>query len=332
MRRKYPPQSQLYPQSLQEDQVAPVEPDVTANDNTNVNANANDNTNEIETNADNGTSTSVGTAATTTGSRSRPKKVGGVFLGCCCDYRRALIILSFIGMILCMFYVILLLLVEATVQTYFDGEELQSGFNSETVDIYRTSLKWIAILTGIGMFFSILGIIGGCFFHRGLVNCFIIYTIIGNLICIALELQSSVRIIRRFNDRDDVDDDFFRQCNEDEADDIFCVGSTDERGLFNFSSYGARILLILIFTFPALKFNQEVRKGILCQDTYVEQEEYSCCCLPPYHEYEDDNDDDDNADDERNHDNEFDDEQKQQSQNGIDDYDNGIDTTETVPK
>ena len=176
------------------------------------------------------------------------------------------------------------------------------------VDIYRTSLLWITILTGIGMLFSIFGVVGGCLFHRGLVNCFIIYTILGNLTCIVLELQSSIRIIRNF---DNADEDECKNDNNNEEnydDDIFCFGDRiSERGLFNFSSYGARIIIVLIFVFPAIKFNQEVRKGILTNDDdiYVKREEYSCCCLPPYHEYDDDDDviddvDDDDRNDEGN--------------------------------
>jgi len=175
-------------------------------------------------------------------------KQGGICCGCCCDYRRAVIIGNsfFIG------FALFTMFVQGAgpdviEQTYDDDEFVEDV--SKVLDEY---LVMRTIFLGISLLTALIAIGGAVHYQVWLVGSHAVWLVVDYIAYIFLALAML----------EDLDPIYAEK------------GLVAASPLMNFVFVG---LLAAFFIYAHLGYISEVRAGILTHETYP-REEYSCCC------------------------------------------------------
>jgi hypothetical protein len=174
-------------------------------------------------------------------------KQGAKCCGCCCDYRRAVIIVNLIFIILYITNVIL----------YTDGNQALWRLDLDDdglLDVVEDTYRQLAILNGVGLFASIVAIVGACRYNVYMVGFNILYIIASFITSIVLTNEAFNTLEEDYNGDDDI-----------------------SFPIVNFAIQGVYILFLVIY--PHVGFMSEVKSGILSEETYP-REAFSCFCTP----------------------------------------------------
>jgi hypothetical protein len=174
-------------------------------------------------------------------------KQGSKCCGCCCDYRRAVIILNVLFIIS---NVINVIIYTQGNQVILRGLDLDDdGLLDEVEDTYKQQ----AILAGVGLFASIVAVFGAYRYN--------VYMVGSNVLCIiAMFITSIVLANEAYNT---LEEDY--------------NGNNDiPSPIATFAIQGVFMLLVI---YPHVGFMYEVKAAILSEETYP-REEFSCCCTP----------------------------------------------------
>jgi hypothetical protein len=172
-------------------------------------------------------------------------KQGSRCCGCCCDYRRAVIIVN----ILYIIYGIISVIVNTQGARTVGGIDLNDdGLNDIVEDTYRQQ----GILAGVGLFTSIVAFVGAYRYNIHMVGFNILYVIVSFIATIVLTNEA------------------FNTLEEDY--------NGDENIPLPMPTFVIQGLVLCMVIYPHVGFIYEVKAGILSAETYP-REEFSCCCV-----------------------------------------------------
>jgi hypothetical protein len=188
-------------------------------------------------------------AAVTTASVDTPMhsqtKQGSKCCGCCCDYRRAVIILNFVLGIL---GIISLIVISdgspAIGQQEFDLDD------DSLVNIVEDTYRQQAILVGVGVFASIVAIVGAYSYNIYMVGFNIIYMTVSFIATTVLTNKAFNILEEDYNGDDGIPGPIWY--------------------------YVIQGVLLCVYIHPHVGFMSEVKAAILSAETYP-REEYCCC-------------------------------------------------------
>ena len=171
------------------------------------------------------------------------QKQGAKCCGCCCDYRRAVIVVAIISICISIVYLISLLAAAATpgVQVNVDDDALMT-----TVE---DNIRIQAALYGVSLFCSICALVGANKFNIPLVA-------INTLWYVGSFIGGAVLLVNTANTVED---------------------ATGEN-LSVIPSIIISAVITMLFMYPHIGFMYEVKVGIMSAETYP-REEFSCCCV-----------------------------------------------------
>jgi hypothetical protein len=174
-------------------------------------------------------------------------KQGSKCCGCCCDYRRAVITLSILFIIFDIIFVIGYTQGTLGIQVVdLDDDSLLD----DVEDTYRQQ----AILTGLGLFASIVAIVGACRYNIYMVGFNVLYMTVSFIVNIVLTMTTAFNTL---------EEDYYG----------------DEDLPLPIVSFVFQGVLLCVYIYPQVGFMSEVKAGILSAETYP-REEFSCCCTP----------------------------------------------------
>jgi len=173
------------------------------------------------------------------------EKQGEKCCKCCCDYRRAVIVINII------------FIVAGVISILGAITSSQFNQNSGTIDddtVVKDELKDLnvlnSIISGIGLVASIASLVGAVNYN--------IYLVAVNVIWMMIQYIASVIISEQF------------------------YNSIDDKVEGDLSSpilsYVIQAVVVGLFIYPHVGFIREVKSGIMSRETYP-REEYSCCCV-----------------------------------------------------
>lgn len=168
-------------------------------------------------------------------------KRGTKCCGCCCDFRRAVIILDIVLMALALMRLISLAFSGILVVVQTEGID-----DDEVLDLIDASILINGIINGVGLFSLTFPLYGAMKFNVPLIS-----------VGIAWFLAAFVAGVI-------VDAMFLKE-----------VGVA-----FPFLAWIVQGAMALCFTYPHVGLIVEIKTGIMSQETYP-REEYSCCCVSP---------------------------------------------------
>jgi hypothetical protein len=183
--------------------------------------------------------TAYATAATSydTPMHSQPKQ-GSRCCGCCCDYRRAVII----------FNIFLVIVGILSVLGYTQGIEAMQAADMDSDEIEVTYMQQ-AILTSLGVFASIVAIVGAYRYNVYMVGFNVLYIMIANFIAtIVLTNKAWNTLGGDYNG----EEDFHRPI-----------------GMFVFEA-----VFLLVYIYPHVGFMSGVRAGILSAETPIPEKNH----------------------------------------------------------
>jgi hypothetical protein len=168
--------------------------------------------------------------------------------GCCCDMRRATMIISIFHM--CLSAIVLVLLIAGESLRYSIGNDIE---DEELLDIVEEAAGIQMIFISFGLISSICSLQGARKYNIWLVAVNIGWMIVCWIASVAIEIST-----------------------------INAIDATSYTGTedYTFHWVGNFIsaLIVLFWIYPMAMFIREVRLGIMRHETYP-REEYSCCCI-----------------------------------------------------
>jgi hypothetical protein len=172
--------------------------------------------------------------------------------GCCCDYRRAVIIVNIVIMIL---EAIVLILVATGMLGYYiyggdEGSDLLGKY--ETIEMVFSAISIVMSAVAIG---------GAYLYSSIMVGLNVVWLVVGYGLGIWLGLNYC-------NDYCDAWEDYY----DDYYGYAYCTCSVN-----GVAAIMAAVAMV-IWIYPHVGFIVQVRKGIMSRDTYA-REEFSCCCV-----------------------------------------------------
>jgi hypothetical protein len=177
------------------------------------------------------------------------EKKGAKCCGCCCDYRRAVIICNTLlyifgitGLVLC--------LGSSVTTRNIDGDD--DGVISVAENAYTIT----AARYGVSVVSAICGLVGGIRYNIPLVSIQVLWLIVAFVVSIVL----SVVAINDVNDQLDLNGNGEEELNQ-------------PIGYYIFSA-----VITCLWMYPHVGFIMEVKSGLMSLETYP-REEYSCCCV-----------------------------------------------------
>ena len=172
-------------------------------------------------------------------------KQGSKCCGCCCDYRRAVIIVNAVLIVIGIISVIVYSQGSSATQNVdWDDDSLD--------DVVEDAYRQGAILAGVGLFASFVAIVGASRYNIHMVGFNILYMIASFIALIALTIQAFNTLEEDYNGDEEI---------------RLPIGQFIIQGLF-----------LCLFIYPHVGFIFEVKAGILSAETYP-REESSCCCI-----------------------------------------------------
>jgi large-conductance mechanosensitive channel len=189
-------------------------------------------------------------------------KQGGKCCGSCCDYRRAVIIISAISVL---FTIISLARGEPEVQV--EDDDLAKQFVA-IQDDYKTNFL---VLNIFSLIMALVSIVGAVQFNQHMIGLNVLYVIIEFI----LEVVYGSKVVNEVLDA-------FDESNYGDTDDIFTEEDQDavER-LFRYGMVMSYVILGFITAFwiyPSVMLITEIRSKVMSRETYP-REEFSCCCV-----------------------------------------------------
>jgi hypothetical protein len=191
------------------------------------------------------TPAAIATAVADTPMHSQTKQ-GSKCCGCCCDYRRAVIILSILTIISNVIGMIIYTQSNQAIRG-FDLDD--DGVFDEVEDLYRQQ----AILAGVGLFASIVAVVGAYRYNVYMVGFNVLYIIASFITSIVLTNEAYNTVEEDYNGNNDIP---------------YPITTVVFQGFF-----------MLLYIYPHVGFMYEVKAAILSEETYP-REEFSCCCTP----------------------------------------------------
>lgn len=171
------------------------------------------------------------------------ERQGSTCCGCCCDYRRAVIIVNIVIGILEAILLILVAVGNTNVSVAGDGREIPSQYQ-----------KIEMIFSGISILLSALAIAGAYTYNIILVALHALWLVTAFVLGIFFSLEYCNDYCDTYND------DFY--------------GCTCGVNVLTLLASG---VVMCLFVYPHVGFIIQVRKGIMSRETYP-REEFSCCC------------------------------------------------------
>jgi len=174
------------------------------------------------------------------------EKVGAKCCGCCCDYRRAVIVVTIIGIVVGVMNLITILTVSAV--------GAAGAIEDDKVEeVYKDSAPFLAAFTAVALLASICGLVGALKFNTCLVAVDLVWMAVNFIVGAVVSMSNA-------NDVDALQDDQVDYKPNPIGDIIFSAVITS------------------LWMYPLVGFIMEVRKGIMSRETYP-REEHSCCCV-----------------------------------------------------
>jgi hypothetical protein len=174
------------------------------------------------------------------------EKQGQTCLGCCCDMRRAVIIISIMSLSLSAISLVFLLGFESlrmATQDAFDDDVLL-----ETIE---HSYLVQSIFVGIGLVPSMCSLVGGIQYNVYLVGINIVWLITEYIATIVNEMLAFLEIEESY------------------------AGTQNIK--MPWVSWVISAIISALFIYPLVRFIREINLGIMSRETYP-REEFSCCC------------------------------------------------------
>lgn len=173
------------------------------------------------------------------------EKQGAKCCGCCCDYRRAVIVLAIINICVSIGYIIVIVAAASipTAQVNVDDDQVMQA--------YEDALPIQAAFYGVTLFCSICALVGANKYNIPLVA-------INTLWYVGSFIGSSIVTANMANEIND---------------------QTDDVTLPVIPNIVVSAVLTMLFMYPHIGFMYEVKVGIMSYETYP-REEFSCCCAP----------------------------------------------------
>lgn len=183
------------------------------------------------------------------------EKQGGKCCGSCCDFRRAVIVLSIIGIV---YWVIILILGLTGVGVGIARAGQFSELDDDAANIAATVSSLVALGAGIltaiavvNMIFFIFQLVGALKYNM----CMLVTCLVVNLI------QLVYNVVTGFTNPSTMPD------------------GTESLAFTIISAIINLIIYILLFIYPLGMLIKEIKGGIMSEATYP-REAYSCCCEP----------------------------------------------------
>mmetsp|Transcript_23831 Transcript_23831/g.67384 ORF Transcript_23831/g.67384 Transcript_23831/m.67384 type:complete len:244 (+) Transcript_23831:214-945(+) len=177
------------------------------------------------------------------------EKLGRKCCFCCCDYRRAVVIMGIVSIVFSTISVIANL---AGSERGSDGEaQIGSDLNSEEVEFIVDEMRTAQIVTDIfSIIFSLCAIYGAKSYNKHLVMANAVYIL-------AAYIALTIKTAQVYDDLEDE------------------TGESVDQPI---GSYISGVIFAGLWAHPSIGFVYEVRKGIMSEETYP-REEFSCCCV-----------------------------------------------------
>jgi hypothetical protein len=173
------------------------------------------------------------------------EKEGAKCCGCCCDYRRAVIIIAIITICISLGAIILTVASSvSTTQIDIDDDAL--------LEIWDDSLRTQAIFSGVSLVCAICALVGANMFNIPLVALNTLWYVANFIAGTIVNIQTSDEI------------------NAETDDDL---------AISVIPTIAISAAIACIFMYPHIGFMYEIKKGIMSFETYP-REEFSCCCAP----------------------------------------------------
>eukprot|EP00529_Nitzschia_sp_RCC80_P031977 CAMPEP_0113459552 /NCGR_PEP_ID=MMETSP0014_2-20120614/10514_1 /TAXON_ID=2857 /ORGANISM="Nitzschia sp." /LENGTH=218 /DNA_ID=CAMNT_0000351145 /DNA_START=91 /DNA_END=747 /DNA_ORIENTATION=+ /assembly_acc=CAM_ASM_000159 len=173
------------------------------------------------------------------------EKVGQRCCGCCCDYRRACII---VGIIFAIYNGIVLVL--SIIGTSVPGT-VNNVNDDQAQDLINDRGLYILIISAIGFFFSFVAIFGAMWYNIWMLAINILWF----LVAYGVNIWANEVTIDRINE--------------------LPSQSTTYRSPIGL--YIIQAIVTMLWCYPFFGLINEIKKGIMSKETYP-REEYSCCC------------------------------------------------------
>lgn len=187
-------------------------------------------------------------------------KQGSLYCGCCCDMRRAVIIVN----------VILLVSSLITIVRSLNAEDLTAGLNEEQLDVLERSDLAFLITAIATMVFCAVGVVGAATYNIYLVGSNIVVL----LAALAVRSYFLFAAVGGVLDLASEDDDFLDLTEEEKSNVLDVSGD-----LLIANVVISAVFVLFVYVYPHVVFIMEVRNGIMSEETYKRREEASCCCV-----------------------------------------------------
>lgn len=181
------------------------------------------------------------------------EKLGSKCCGCCCDMRRAVIIVDAIFIGIGIFIVLARAGADDLMQDAYDDDQFVEEASS-LIDEYYINRS---IFLGISILTAFLAQVGSVYFNVWLVGLHTVWMVVDYISFLIL----ATRLYAELEDT---------------------YASIPKEPMSPLPGFIFNGLLTGIFMYPHLGFITEVRAGILTKDTYP-REEFSCCCQRRYY-------------------------------------------------
>lgn len=175
------------------------------------------------------------------------EKVGGVCCGCCCDYRRAVIIVDIIMIVLSILSLVTTPLIDA--EDRYEYKDIDDDAVLDKLDDTKVPLTVIAAL---GVVFFVAPLIGAIKYRSSMVMFGILWLVVSYI-------SQVVIIVLNTNDAD-------KLTNDDESVDTPVPG------------FVISFIVIALVIYPHAMLVRELQQGIMTKETYI-REKHSCCCV-----------------------------------------------------
>ena len=182
------------------------------------------------------------------------EKLGGKFCFCCCDMRRATMIISIFHLGLSAIVLTLLIAGESLWLAY--GKQIKNDELLEEIE--KASFTQMAF-TSAGLISSCCSLIGAIKYNIWLVGINIFWLIVCWISGMVIEINT------------------INEIGED-------YSGTEDLAFNWFGNFISALVLLFFWIYPMGMFISEVRQGIMTPETYP-REEFSCCCSRRYYKY-----------------------------------------------
>jgi len=173
------------------------------------------------------------------------EKQGAKCCGCCCDYRRAVIIIAIIFIcVTAISLIFAVLAVSLPGVSNFDDDEIEEIFNGNTTRNIATS--------AVSFVMALVALLGARFYNIPMLCLVILWF----LVSYALSVYFGIDNINQVN----------------------ALETGDVEYRYPIGVFVGQAIVTALWIYPHVGLILEIRSGIMSRETYP-REEYSCCCV-----------------------------------------------------